>query len=150
VIAGLAVMVLYLSLPIGLYGTIWILVIAYSYRLATATRIARASLLQIHPELEEAAQMAGAGWFAVQARVLAPLLRPALVSAFALVFIVGLREFTLPLVLYSQDNVVLSVLVWQLFQNGEPAPSAALGAVMIAAVFPMLFGLRRFIAPRGR
>ena len=149
VIAGLAVMVLYLSMPIGIYGTVWILVLAYSYRLATATRIARASLLQIHPELEEAAQMAGARWLTTQVRILLPLLRPALVSGFALVFIVGLREFTIPLVLYSPDNLVLSVLVWQLFQNGQPAPSAALGAMMIALVFPMIFALRTTIVPNS-
>ena len=149
VIAGLAVMVLYLSLPVGLYGTIWILVIAYSYRLATATRIARASLMQLHAELEEAAEMSGARWLTTQVRILLPLLRPALVSGFALVFIVGLREFTIPLLLYSPDNLVLSVLVWQLFQNGQPAPSAALGAMMIVLVFPLIFALRRTIAPES-
>ena len=44
VIVGLAVMMLYLSLPIGVYGTVWILILAYSYRFATTTRLARAGL----------------------------------------------------------------------------------------------------------
>ena len=145
VIAALAVMVLYLSLPIGIYGTIWILIIAYSYRLATATRLARARITQISREMEEAAEMSGARWLATQTRILLPLIAPALASAFLIVFIIGLREFTIPFVLASQDNLVLPVLVWQLFQNGQPAPSAALGTLMIAMVLPMIFLMRRLL-----
>ena len=137
VIAGLGVMLLYLSLPIGLYGTVWILVIAYSYRFATTTRLARAGFLQIHKELEEASAASGARWLATQRRVLVPLMLPALSAGFILLFIVGVREFTIPLVLYSQDNVVLSVLLWQLFQSGQLAPSAALASIIIAVVLPV-------------
>jgi iron(III) transport system permease protein len=148
VIAGLAVMVLYLSIPIGIYGTVWILVLAYSYRLAVATRISRASLMQLHRELEEAAEVSGARWLSTQLRIVLPLLSPALMASFLLLFIVGLREFTIPFVLHSQENVVLSVLIWQLFQNGQPAASAALGSMMIALVLPMIFVFRRFVASR--
>src|SRR5215471_10006155 len=131
VIAGLGVMLFYLSLPIGVYGTVWILVVAYSYRFATTTRLARAGFLQIHRELEEASAASGARWLATQRRVLLPLLRPALTAGFVLLFIVGVREFTIPLVLSSPDNVVLSVLLWQLFQSGQPGPSAALACLVI-------------------
>ena len=148
VIAGLAVMVLYLSLPIGIYGTIWILVIAYSYRLATTTRLAKSGLMQIHRELEEAADMSGARWLATQLRILIPLLAPTLGSAFLVAFIIALREFTIPFILYSSENLVLPVLIWQLFQNGEPARSAALGVLMIAAILPGIFALRLLLTRR--
>lgn len=143
VISALAAMVLFLSFPVGLYGTVGILVFAYSYRLATPTRLARASLAQLHPELEEAAEMSGARWLATQTRVLLPLLAPALSSAFLVIFIVGLREFTIPFVLGSPDNLVLPVLVWQLFQSGQPAPSAALGTLMILIAAPIIMLSRR-------
>ncbi len=146
VIAGLGVMLLYLSLPIGLYGTVWILVVAYSYRFATTTRLARAGFLQIHRELEEASATSGARWLATQRRVLVPLMLPALSAGFILLFIVGVREFTIPLVLYSQDNVVLSVLLWQLFQSGQAASSAALASIIIAVVLPVIFIARRLLA----
>jgi iron(III) transport system permease protein len=146
VIAGLGVMLLYLSLPIGLYGTVWILVLAYSYRFATTTRLARAGFLQIHRELEEASATSGARWLATQRRVLVPLMLPALSAGFILLFIVGVREFTIPLVLYSQDNVVLSVLLWQLFQSGQAAASAALASIIIAVVLPVVFIARRLLA----
>jgi iron(III) transport system permease protein len=149
VIVALAVMMLYLSLPIGVYGTVWILILAYSYRFATTTRLARAGFLQIHKEMEEASAISGARWLTTQARVMLPLILPALTAGFVLLFIVGVREFTLPLVLYSQENVVLSVLLWQLFQNGQPAPSAALGSIIIAVVLPVIFLTRRFLGARS-
>ncbi len=145
VIAGLAVMVLYLSLPIGVYGTVWILVIAYSYRLATASRLGRAALMQINRELEEASAASGARWLTTQARILLPLLAPSLAGAFILLFIIGMREFTIPFVLYSQENVVLSVLIWQLYQGGQPAQSAALGALMVVLVAPVVLIARGYL-----
>jgi iron(III) transport system permease protein len=149
VIAGLGVMLFYLSLPIGLYGTAGILIIAYSYRFATTTRLARAGFLQIHRELEEASAASGARWIATQRRILVPLMLPTLSAGFILLFIVGVREFTIPLVLYSPDNVVLSVLLWQLFQSGQPAPSAALASIIIAVALPVIFLARRALARRA-
>src|SRR5262249_29934049 len=133
----------------GLYGTVWILVLAYSYRLATATRISRAGLMQVHRALEEAAETSGATWLMTQVRIVVPLLSSALLASFLLIFIVGLREFTIPFVLYSQDNLVLSVLIWQLFQNGQPGPSAALGALMIVMVLPIIVLARRMVTRAG-
>jgi iron(III) transport system permease protein len=149
VIAGLGVMLLYLSLPVGIYGTMWILVLAYSYRLAVTTRIARAGLMQIHRELEEASSISGGRWLATQRRIVLPLLLPTLASGFILLFITGVREFTMGLVLYSQDNVVLSVLLWHLIEGGNSAPAAALSSIIIAMVVPVIFVLRRNFAPRS-
>ena len=104
---------------------------------------------QVHRELEEAAQMSGARWLATQLRILIPLLTPALGSAFLVAFIIALREFTIPFILYSSENLVLPVLVWQLFQNGEPARSAALGVLMIAVVLPGILALRLFLVRRN-
>ena len=148
IIAGLAVMILYLSMPVGIYGTVWILVIAYSYRLAVTTRISRAGLMQLHRELEEASSISGARWFATQWRIVLPLLLPTLASGFILLFITGVREFTMGLLLYSQDNVVLSVLLWRLFESGQAGPSAALATIIIVLVIPVVFVARRALAPR--
>ena len=150
VIVALSLMILYLSLPIGLYGTIWILIIAASYRIAATTRIARAGLMQIHPELEEVSAISGAKWLTTQLHIVVPLLIPALLSGFILLFVISMREFTIPLVLYSQDNVVLPVLLWQLYQGGLPAPSAALATLIVVLVLPLIFLARRFLVPSMR
>ena len=139
VIAGLAALLLYLSLPLGIYGTVWVLILAYSYRLAVATRLARAALTQIHRELEEAAFAAGGSWLAAMRHVLAPLLAPALVASFLLLFIVGFREFTLPLILQSPDNPVLSVMMWNLFTANRSAAAAAVGTLITLCVVPVIF-----------
>ena len=148
VIAGLGVMLVYLSVPIGLYGTVWILIIAYSYRFAVTTRISRAALMQLHQELEEASAASGARWSTTQFRIVLPLLRPSLTAAFILLFIVGVREFTISVVLHSQENVVLSVLLWRFFVDGHGAMSAAVGSLIIVLVVPVIFVARKYVAPR--
>ena len=149
VIAGLAAMLFYLTLKIGVYGTVWVLALAYSYRIATATRLNRAGLMQIHAELEEASYASGGHWFTTLRRVVMPLLAPSLVAAYVLLFIVGVREFTIPLVLFSPENEVLSVMFWRLFSNGLLRESSALGFVIIALVLPVIFLARRVLYSRG-
>lgn len=151
VIAGLAALLLYLSLPIGIYGTIWILVVAYSYRLAVSTRSSRAALAQLHQELEEAASVAGAHWLGTMTRIVLPLLAPALFANFVLLFIIGFREFTLPVILQSQDDVVLSVMMWTLFVSNKTADAAAVGTLIILCVIPVIvFGRRALTGGNGQ
>ena len=83
-------------------------------------------------------------------RIVVPLLLPALLSGFILLFVISMREFTIPLVLYSQENVVLPVLLWQLYQGGLPAPSAALATFIVVLVLPLIFLARRFLVPTMR
>jgi len=149
VIAGLAAMLLYLSLPVGVYGTVWALVLAYSYRLAVTTRLSRAGLMQIHRELEEASYAAGGRWADTIRRVLLPLTAPSLLAGFLLLFIVGFREFTMAFMLMSRDNMVLSVVLWNLFENAEVEQAAAVATLIIVFVAPLIFVKRRRLTPGG-
>jgi iron(III) transport system permease protein len=149
VIAGLAALLLYLTLPIGVYGTVWVLVLAYSYRLAVATRSSRAGLSQLHHELEEAASVAGATWIETVRRVVLPLLMPSLLASFVLLFIVGFREFTMPILLQSQDNLVLSVVLWNLMVANKSADAAALGSLIVLCVAPVIVFARRLLTGRA-
>jgi iron(III) transport system permease protein len=148
VITGFAVMILHLTIPIGIYGTIWILVLAYSYRLAVSTRLSRAALIQIHPELEEASFASGGRWLDTIGRVVLPLLAPSLMASFLLLFIVGFREFTIPMILQSQDNWVLSVIMWKLQADRQTAQAAAVGTMILLFVTPVIFVLRRHLLSR--
>ena len=145
VIAGLAAALLYLSLPIGIYGTIWVLVLAFSYRLAVSTRLSRSALMQIHRELEEASSVAGGRWLTTLRRVILPLLAPTLLSSFALLFIIGVREFTIPLILQSPENTVLSVVMWQFFTGNQIPKAAAVGTLLVVCVVPIIFLGRYFL-----
>jgi iron(III) transport system permease protein len=148
VITGFAVMVMHLTIPIGLYGTVWILVLAYSYRLAVSSRLSRASLMQIHAELEEASSASGGRWLDTVRRVVLPLLAPSLLASFVLLFIVGFREFTIPMILQSDDNWVLSVIMWKLQADRQTAQAAAVGTLILVLVTPVIFVLRRQLLSR--
>jgi iron(III) transport system permease protein len=148
VITGFAVMILHLTMPIGIYGTIWILILAYSYRLAVSSRMSRAALIQIHPELEEASFASGGRWLDTIGRVVLPLLAPSLMASFVLLFIVGFREFTIPMILQSEDNWVLSVIMWKLQSDRQTAQAAAVGTMILLSVTPVIFVLRRQLLSR--
>jgi iron(III) transport system permease protein len=148
VIAGLACMLLYLSLPIALYGTVWVLILAYSYRLAVTTRLSRAALMQIHGELEEASHVSGGRWFTTIRRVVLPLLAPSLLASFVLLFIIGFREFTLPVLLQSRENEVLSVIMWKLLVGNQTLEAAAVGTTIVILIIPVIFLMRRLLLGR--
>ncbi len=148
VITGVAIGLLYLVVPVGIYGTVWILVAAYATRMAVATRIMRASLIQVHRELEEASHVSGARWFTTCRRILLPLLAPAAILSWLLLFIVSFREFTLGMLLFRPANVVLGVHIWKLYERGHVQEASALGFVMIVVVLALGFLARRFLVPR--
>src|SRR6185295_8431433 len=91
-VLGLAIMIFYLNVDIGVYGTIWIMFIAYITRfMPYGLRYNTTSMLQIHKELEESAQMSGASWGTTFRRIILPLLKPGLVAGWIYVMIVSIR-----------------------------------------------------------
>jgi iron(III) transport system permease protein len=139
IVLGLAIMVLYLYLPIGVYGTIWIMLIAYITRfMPYGLRYNTTSMLQIHKELEESAAMSGASWTTTFRRVILPLLKPGLVAGWIYIVIVSVRELSSSILLYSPGNEVLSILVWELWENGQYVELSALGVMFILALFVLV------------
>jgi iron(III) transport system permease protein len=136
IVLGLSIMILYLYLPIGVYGTIWILLIAYVTRfLPYGLRYNTTSMLQIHKELEESAAMSGASWVTTFRRIILPLLKPGLVAGWIYIMIVSIRELSSSILLYSPGNEVLSILIWELWENGQYVELSALGVMFIVALF---------------
>ena len=144
-VVGLAIMICYLALGGGIYGTIWILLIAYMTRfLPYGMRFNSASLLQLHKELEESAALSGAGWLTTFRRVILPLLKPGLIAGWIYVVIVSIRELSSSVLLYSPDSQVLSVVLWELWQNGQYVQLSALGVMMMAALFVFVLAAQAF------
>jgi iron(III) transport system permease protein len=138
-VLGLAIMVCYLTIDIGVYGTLWIMFIAYVTRfLPYGMRYNSASMLQIHKELEESAAMSGASWGMTFARVVLPLLKPGLLAGFIYVMIVSVRELSSSILLYSPGTEVVSIMIWELWQNGQYVELSALGVMLIAALFVLV------------
>jgi iron(III) transport system permease protein len=77
-----------------------------------------------------------------------PLIRPSVAASFVLLFIVGFREFTLPMILQSPDNVVLSVLMWKAFQGAKTMEAAAIGTVIVVLMIPGISAVRNLALAR--
>jgi iron(III) transport system permease protein len=134
----LALFVLRDVLPI--YGTIWILVPVYVVAtLSYGTRMINGALIQIHRELEESAMVAGAGLAAILRAVLLPLLQPAILYAWIWVALLSYRELTIPVVLSTNDNQPLSVIVWSLVLSNSSGQASAVAVTMLALMLPVLF-----------
>jgi iron(III) transport system permease protein len=139
IVLGLSIMILYLYVPIGVYGTIWILLIAYVTRfLPYGLRYNTTSMLQIHKELEESAAMSGASWATTFRRIILPLLKPGLLAGWIYIMIVSIRELSSSILLYSPGTEVLSILIWELWENGQYVELSALGVMFIIALFVLV------------
>ncbi len=139
IVLGLSLMILYLHMPVGVYGTIWILLIAYVTRfLPYGLRYNTTSMLQIHKELEESAAMSGATWTTTFRRIILPLLKPGLVAGWIYIMIVSIRELSSSILLYSPGNEVLSILIWELWENGQYVELSALGVMFIIALLVLV------------
>lgn len=125
--------------PLVLYGTIWILFIAYMTRyLPIGVRATSATLVQIHPELEESSLSCGANWFQTFRNVTLPLLKPGIIAGWVLLFVAFTRELSASVLLYSPGREVLSVAIYDLYQNGEFREISALAFLQIAVSMVML------------
>jgi len=138
-VVGLSLMWLYLTVPIPVYGTLWILGIAFVTRfMPYGLRYSTTSMLQIHRELEESAAMSGASWSTTFRRVVLPLLKPGLLAAWIYVMIVSIRELSSAILLYSPDTQVISVVIWELWENGQYVELSALGVLFILMLFALV------------
>ena len=147
VIIGISILLLYLLLdpylPVPVYGTLWIIVIAMSTQyISLSSRLMTAAISQIKLELEEAADASGASWAMVMRRVVVPLIRPAFVNGFLLVFLQAIKNLTLALILVAPSSVVVSTLIFNLWDRTNTAATGALGIVVLTITVIMSVALR--------
>jgi iron(III) transport system permease protein len=125
--------------PFVLYGTIWILFVAYLTRfLPVGVRTISASLTQLHTELEEASLSCGANWLQTFRHIVIPLLRPSLIAGWALLFVAFTRELSASILLYSPKIEVLSVVIYTMYQEGGFRTLCALTMLQIAVAVVIL------------
>ena len=138
-VLGLALMIFYLNVDIGVYGTLWILLIAYITRfMPYGLRFNTTSMLQIHKELEESASTSGASWFTTFRRIILPLLKPGMLAGWIYIVIVAIRELSSSILLYSPGSEVISVIIWELWENGQFVELSALGVLFILMLFVLV------------
>ncbi len=123
---------------ISLYNTIWIILVAYIARyLSYVLKSSSAALQQVHPSLEEAARSCGASHYEALKDVTLPLIKPAMLSGFFLVFLPCMRELTTSILLYGPKSRTLGVAIYQLRINGQINQAAALSVITILLIIIM-------------
>jgi len=134
----------YSSPPFMLYGTAWILILAFATRfLPIAFANSNAAIRSINPELEDAVRILGGSRFTAIWRVVMPLLKRSLAGAFILVFIPATRELSTAIFLYSINTQVLSVLLFDKSDEGNFEMLAAIGLILVFITVTMiLIGFR--------
>jgi iron(III) transport system permease protein len=139
IVMGMALILLYVAFPLPIYGTIWVLLIAYVTRfIPYGMRAASGSILQIHSELEEAAAASGASWWETFRRVTLPLLRPGIAAGWIYICIVSFREFSTSVLLATGESRVLSILLFTMFEQGQVTIVAAIGILMILTLLAIV------------
>lgn len=119
----------------SLYNTIWIILVAYLARyLSFSMKSASASLQQVHPSLEEAARACGASHTESLKDVTLPLIRPAMVAGFFLIFLPSMRELTTSILLYGPYTRTLGVQIFALRDSGQIPQASALAAIAICII----------------
>ena len=148
IVMGLALLWVFLTidqkLPFNLFGTVASLIIGFTILfIAYGTRAMNAAILQIHHDLEEAADVAGAPPWRTMIRVFVPLMMPTFVGVWVYVVLLSVRLAGLPLILFDgPSNEVLAVLIWYLWDEGNLESVAAIGVFLMTILFLLTLLLR--------
>lgn len=139
IVMGLAMIWAYITFPV--WGTIWVLVIAYmTLFMPYGVRALGATIVQIHPELEESSRVHGASWFRSFGTIVLPLLRSGIYSTWILLFIIFIREISAAVLLTSFDTRVFPVLIFEQWTEGHLNVMAA-GALLLSLVMLVVIAL---------
>src|ERR671924_799777 len=150
IVLGVSLIWVYLTLPIPIYGTIWVLLLAYITKfMPYGIRAVLASMIQINKELEEASLTAGGTWFQTFRKVILPLLMPGFTAGWIYISIIALRELSTSILLYSYNSTVLSIMAFDLWEGGQYTYVCALGVLMVLLLVAMAITARKLGARIG-
>lgn len=151
-VIGLSIAQVYIRnpLPFAVYGTLWILLIAYvTAFLPFGMRYATAALSQISIEMEEVAAISGASWSQTTRRIVGPLIGPGLIAGWVMIAIVAARELGASILLASPGSEVISILMFRLFEDGQLVVVSALGIVLLIAFALSALAARKLFVRAG-
>jgi iron(III) transport system permease protein len=134
----------YVYVPLPIYGTLWILLIAYITRfLPYGLRAMTSTVVQIHGDLPEASMACGAGFVTTFRRVLLPLLRPGFIAGWIILATIYLREFSTSIFLYSPGSEPLGPLLYHFYVDGNLGPMCSLALIVSAVCITLILIARR-------
>jgi len=144
IVLGVGLFLAYTRGPVVLYGTLWILLLAYlTIELPAAYQQLQSAFKSLAPELEEASRVLGASRLKTLRAITAPLLGPSLVATWCFIFVAVVRELSAAVILFTSQTKVLSVLIFDLKESGDMAAIAVLGLTMLILTTIVLVAANR-------
>jgi len=144
IVLGVGLFLAYTRGPVVLYGTLWILLLAYvTIELPAAYQQLQSAFRALSPELEEAGRILGASRLRTLKDVTAPLLGPSLVATWCFIFVAVIRELSAAVILFTSETKVLSVLIFDLKESGDLGAIAVLGLTMLILTAGVIIAVNR-------
>ncbi len=149
IVLGLAVLLMYARTP--LYGTLGAIILAQvSINMAIGSRTIAAALIQIHRDLESAAEISGVGKGTIVTHILAPIVRTQVVNAWLLVFAHAMRDLGVPLIFLTSQTVMLSSALWLIWGYPDVPGASALSVVLVVFLGLIVTPLQIWISRTDR
>ena len=143
VVLAVGLFIVYTQPPIVLYGTIWILFVAYlTKEMPVGFAQAESTFKSIHTELEDASRIIGANRLMSLKDITAPLARSGLIAAWCFIFIGVIRELSVSILLFAPNSKVVSVVIFDLKEEGQVGAIAVMGIFLLAVSFVIVLGVR--------
>ena len=144
---GLALLWAWLNIPIPIYGTLWLLALAYfTVMLPLGVRTLAGVVLQIDKSLEECARVCGASWGYQMRTITLPLLKPGILAAWLLIFMACVRELGASVFLMGPNAKVIAPSIVNAFATSGTELTAAMALIQtftVIVALAILFRLTR-------
>lgn len=146
VVLAVGLFIAYTRPPFVLYGTLAILFVAYvTKEMPVGYSQADATFKGVHPELEEAGRILGAGRLRVLGEITAPLARSGIIATWCFIFIGVIRELSASIILFTPNTKVISVVLFDLKEEGQFGAIAVLGLFMLVMTFATVLLMQRLL-----
>jgi len=144
IVLGVGLFLSYTRPPFVLYGTLWILLIAFvTIALPSAYQQLQAAFRTIHPELEDASRILGATRLRSLWQITAPLLRTGVIATWCFIFVGVMRELSAAIILFTSETKVISVLIYDLNESGDLGAISVIGLGMLVITFAVVIAVNR-------
>src|SRR5438552_2966179 len=144
IVLGVALFLSYARPPFVLYGTLWILLIAFvTIALPAAYQQMQSAFRSGHADLEDASRILGATRLRALRDITAPLLRTSVIAPWCFIFVGVIRELSAAIILFTSETKVISVLIFDLNESGDLGAIAVLGIIMLVITFAVVIAINR-------
>ncbi len=146
IVLAVGLFIVYIQPPVVLYGTVWILFIAFlTKEMPIGFSQAESTFKSIHVELEDASRILGANRLVSLKDVTAPLARSGLIAAWCFIFIGVIRELSAAILLFAPSSKVISVVIFDLKEEGQVGAISVLGILLLAVSFLIILAVQRLL-----